>query len=494
MILSGSCPGMKPHRPARRSQCRNAGTTSTATHSIRHIHSIHSHIHTQTMMNLTAEEVSDSRWRQSQPQQSLSGSGPIVRRRSSVMSLSSLPNMPISAKDIESRGKRRALNQEAKEASVHESHKYDVRDSAEHIIGDDELWREFKAKLDGCGHLTNVATHELLCEFLIQSKCYKREEMERMSSSSSRPRTRAQRPSVFSASTTAGGGGGLLGHFLNKTISITNAAAGLVPLENEMTDADEIVGVSSTPSNLQIRRQSSLLSLSGFSVHSVPVQQGTAGATIFSAQASAITDTTTNLAALASTSPATAATTSVPTAQDLLNRAQTAAEAGTTALGEQFRRLSASSRRSSVSSLGSSGLYGGRRPSANFLTFVDILSEEDTDDEYESSDDIGDKKQEASSRHPAEVANVELQDISSRNKSSESSQVIDYGYNMHYEDIDDEDKSPCNSTSSTTEDQHDHTSSSTLICGWGDESKQEMTSSALRLDDPSLKLQGPRAA
>lgn len=132
------------------------------------------HIQTwQTMMlNLTAEEVlvSDSRWRQPQSQQPPSGSAaPGVRRRSSVMSLSSLPNMPISAKDIESRGKRRALSQEAKEASVHESRKYDVRDSAQHIVGDDELWREFKAKLDGCGHLTNVATHELLCEFLIQS-------------------------------------------------------------------------------------------------------------------------------------------------------------------------------------------------------------------------------------------------------------------------------------------------------------------------------------
>lgn len=169
------------------------------------------------MMNLTAEEVlvSDSRWRQPQSQQAPSGSAaPGVRRRSSVMSLSSLPNMPISAKDIESRGKRRALSQEAKEASVHESRKYDVRDSAQHVVGDDELWREFKAKLDGCGHLTNVVTHELLCEFLIQSKCYKREEMEISSKS---PRRRAPRSSISSASATAAaGGGGLLGHFLTR--------------------------------------------------------------------------------------------------------------------------------------------------------------------------------------------------------------------------------------------------------------------------------------
>ena len=191
--------------------------------------------------------------------------------------------MPISAKDIESRGKRRALSQEAKEASVHESRKYDVRDSAQHVVGDDELWREFKAKLDGCGHLTNVVTHELLCEFLIQSKCYKREEMEISSKS---PRRRAPRSSVSSASATAAaGGGGLLGHFFNKTMSITsNAASGLVPLENEMTDAEEFVGVPSTPAHAQIRRQSSLLSLSGFSIHSAPAQQG--GATNFATHAS----------------------------------------------------------------------------------------------------------------------------------------------------------------------------------------------------------------
>ena len=253
-----------------------------------------------------------------------------------------------------------------------------------------------------------------------------------------------------------------------------------------MTDDEVCVGVSSIPAHVRIRRQSSLLSLSGFSIHSAPAQQG--GATNFATHAS----DTTNLAALASTSPAIATTASVPTAQDLLNRAQTAAEAGTSALGEHFRRLSASSRRSSVSSLGSSGLYGGRRPSANFLTFVDILSEEDTDDEYESSDD-NNKKQEASTCQPIELANVKLQGISSTNSNNASQLVGQRDIGM-YENIDDGDESSCSSRSSASEGRNDHTSSSTLICGWGDESKQEMTSSNLPLDDPSLKLQGPRAA